>query len=34
MATDNRQDRELEVRETFTRPEAWAPASALPDIKK
>lgn len=34
MATDNRQDRELDVRETFTRPAQWAPASALPEIKK
>jgi hypothetical protein len=34
MATDNRTDRDLDVRETFTRPAQWAPASALPEIKK
>ena len=34
MATDNRQDREVDLRESFQRPEHWAPASSLPEIKK
>ena len=31
---DNRTTRDLETRETYQRPEQWAPASALPEIKK
>jgi hypothetical protein len=34
MVDTTRQDRELDVRENFTRPAQWAPASALPEIKK
>lgn len=34
MATENRQDRDLTTRETQMRQKQWAPASALPDIKK
>lgn len=34
MADQNRQSRDLEVRETFERPKQWAPASALPEIKR
>ena len=31
---DNRQDRELDVRDTFKRQAQWAPAASLPEIKK
>lgn len=34
MTDTTRQDRELDTRETYTRPAQWAPASALPEIKK
>lgn len=32
--TDTRTTRDLNVREAYQRPEQWAPASALPEIKK
>ncbi len=34
MTDQKRQDRDLETREVFERPKQWAPASALPEIKK
>lgn len=34
MDTQNRQNRDIETRETFERQAQWAPASALPEIKK
>lgn len=34
MSDQSRQNREVDVRENFERPKQWAPASALPEIKK
>ena len=31
---NNRQDRELQTREEFQRPDSWKPASLLPEFKK
>ncbi len=31
---DNRQDRELQSRDEFQRPDSWQPASLLPEFKK